>query len=185
MARHRRPRSSRGRGSLPDWQAEIVTDFLQDVECFEPPALGDAITITRIYQNLADQARAVLDQKVEPRKRGRRNDPMLGLFMTMLVGLAYFWPDRDELDRMSRPGPFLEGVSTALAQAILKARAEIAGRDDLSAEHRKAALQKLDAYGRLTDDALRKRIRAFLAGIREASADREGAADANRAKGRI
>jgi hypothetical protein len=163
------------RGSLPDWQAEIITGFLQDVDCCEPPAIGDAITMTRTYQRLADQARGILDQTG---KRGRRADFTLNLFVVMFVGIL---GHRDKLERLSKPGPFVEGLATALAQAILKTRAEIADRDDLSAEHRKAALGKLDAYDALTDDALRKRIRAFLAVIREA----EDAADANRAKARI
>jgi hypothetical protein len=168
------------RGTLPDWQAEIITDFLEGVKCFEPPAFGDAVTITRIYAHLADQARAMLEQAA-PRKRGRREDLTLTMFMTMLVRLAYFSPGRDRLERISRPGPFVEGAATALAQAIVRTRAEIDSRDDLSAEHCKAALEKLDVYERLTDDALRKRIREFLAGFQEA----RGAADANRAKARI
>jgi hypothetical protein len=155
------------RGVLPDWQAEIITAFLREVECFEPPAIGDAVTITKTYQKLADQARGMLDQTG---KRGRRYEFPLGMFMKLLVGYAII--DHDELRRISRPGPFLEAVATALAQAILKTRAEITDRDDLSAEHRKAALQKLDAYGRLTDDALRKRIRAVIAVLRKARADR-------------
>jgi hypothetical protein len=179
------------KGTLPYWQALYVEGFRHEVGFFVPPDVVNrsredaAFEIIRTYERVSEQARAML-KGLAPRSRGREWDFTLGTFIQFLV---FSVADRQQATRegqgrkpmrdeaLPKPTALLEPVTTALAMAVNRARAELDRRDDLDPEARKIAARKLDEYYSLKDDAIRKRIGNCLAGMRD---DEEHAPDAIR-----
>ena len=183
--------------ALSHWHGEIVEGFLHEIAVeqaedvdtsviqalvFDELGHADHATIVRAYQAVSNRAQKMLEE-IGPLSRGRDSKFELDWFVMMTLGMLLV-EHREEVDT-SKPGPLVEFVATALAQAIYRTRDEISQRRDLSPEARQTAAARLEWYERrLTDDALRNRIRKYLAETRDVWACQDRAPNAIRANAR-
>ena len=166
------------RDTLSHWHRGIIEAFVYEIE-FEPPTCSDHIAIVRAYEAVSERARSML-KEIGPSARGKKTDHVLFWFINMLIGAAY----ADHPDILTRPPAVAEAVATALALAVLRARGEIAMREDPDDMVKKAASDQLDAYARLGDDAIRIRVSNVLAELIPEPESQEAAPNAIRAGGR-